>query len=77
MNAPKKIEGTGSVWNQNSYHWEEKAVNQWAEDHLKKILTTYRHQWQEAHFHISELKEFKGEASVSIRKGKKIVAYDY
>ena len=24
-----------------------------------------------------EIKEFKGEASVSIRKGKKIVAYDY
>lgn len=26
---------------------------------------------------ITEIKEFKGESSVSIRKGKKIVAYDY
>lgn len=26
---------------------------------------------------ISEIKNFKGESSVSIRKGKKIVAYDY
>ena len=26
---------------------------------------------------ISEIKDFKGESSVSIRKGKKLVAYDY
>jgi activator of HSP90 ATPase len=26
---------------------------------------------------ITDIKEFKGESSVSIRKGKKIVAYDY
>lgn len=32
IQAVKKIEGTGSVWNTNSYHWEEKSVNKWAED---------------------------------------------
>lgn len=30
-----KIEGKGSVWNNNSYHWEEKSVNKWSEDTLK------------------------------------------
>lgn len=33
--------------------------------------------WQEATLKIVDLKTFKGEASVSIRKGKKIVAYDF
>jgi len=77
VNQPKKIEGTGSVWNQNSYHWEEKSVGKWAEEHLKKLLTTYTYVWQEATLKIVDLKTFKGEASVSIRKGKKIVAYDF
>ena len=30
--AAAKIEGTGSVWNSNSYHWEEKNVTKWAAD---------------------------------------------
>ena len=77
VNAPKKIEGTGSVWNQGSYHWEEKAVNKWAEDTLKSVLTGYTYKWNEATLKITDLKEFKGESGVSIRKGKKIVSYDY
>ena len=27
----KKVEGTGSVWNSNSYHWEEKSVAKWSD----------------------------------------------
>lgn len=73
----QQIQGTGSVWNTNSYHWEEKSVNKWAEEKLKAVLSGFTHQWQDAKFIIKEIKEFKGEASVSIRKGKKIVAYDY
>ena len=30
-----KVEGTGSVWNNNSYHWEQKSVDKWSEDTLK------------------------------------------
>ena len=26
------VEGQGSVWNNNSYHWEQKSVDKWAED---------------------------------------------
>lgn len=52
-------------------------MNTWAETTLKNLLTSYTYQWQEAKLIISELKDFKGESSVSIRKGKKIVAYDY
>ena len=52
-------------------------MNAWAEDHLKKLLSTYTYVWNEANLKITEVKNFKGESSVSIRKGKKIVAYDY
>jgi activator of HSP90 ATPase len=37
----KKVEGTGSVWNTNSYHWEEKSVNKWAEETLKSVLSNF------------------------------------
>jgi activator of HSP90 ATPase len=69
--------GTGSVWNTNSYHWEEKSVNKWAEEKLRAVLSGFKYKWQDAEMSISEIKDFKGESSVSIRKGKKLVAYDY
>lgn len=73
----KTIEGTGSVWNTNSYHWEEKSVNKWAEELMKAILSGFKHSWNDAHLSVTEIKSFKGESSVSIRKGKKIISYDY
>ena len=38
------IQGTGSVWNSNSYHWEEKDVNKWAEAKLKEVLANFSYQ---------------------------------
>lgn len=72
-----KVEGTGSVWNNNSYHWEQKSVEKWAEDTLKTILGTFYFKYEKATLKITEVKELKGESSVSIRKSKKIVTYDY
>ena len=34
-------QGTGSVWNNNSYHWEEKSVAKWAEETLKRTLSLF------------------------------------
>lgn len=73
----QKIEGTGSVWNTNSYHWEEKSVNAWAEETLKKVISTFTHRMNDVVLSISEITELKGESGVSIRKGKKIVSFDY
>jgi hypothetical protein len=72
-----KVEGTGSVWNNGSYHWEQKSVDKWAEDTLKTILGTFYFKQEKATLKITEVKEIKGESSVSIRKSKKIVTYDY
>lgn len=69
--------GTGSVWNTNSYHWEEKSIGKWADDALKQVLSQFTYKFNDAILRVIEIKEFKGEASMSVRKGKKIVQYDY
>lgn len=72
-----KVEGTGSVWNNNSYHWEEKSVAKWSEETLKRILSLFYYKQDRATMTIKEVKDLKGESSVSVRKGKKIVTYEY
>lgn len=72
-----KVEGTGSVWNNNSYHWEQKSVDKWAEGTLKSVLALFQFKFEKATLRVSEVKDLKGESSVSIRKSKKIVTYDY
>lgn len=71
------VEGQGSVWNNNSYHWEQKSVDKWSEDTLKKCLSIFYYKYEKATLKITEVKDFKGESSVSVRKGKKIVTYEY
>lgn len=44
---------------------------------MRTVISNFKHTWNDAHFKVNEIKSFKGESSVSIRKGKKIVAYDY
>ena len=72
-----KVEGQGSVWNNNSYHWEQKSVDKWATDTLKSVLGTFYFKYEKATLTVTEVKDLKGESSVSVRKGKKIVTYDY
>jgi activator of HSP90 ATPase len=73
----EKVEGQGSVWNTGSYFWEEKSVGKWADERLKEILGVFRHAFPGGELKVTEVSDFKGESSVSIRKGKKIVNYDY
>lgn len=40
-------------------------------------MSLFYFKFEEATLTITEVKDLKGEASVSIRKGKKIVTYDY
>lgn len=41
------------------------------------MLSAFRYDWNDARLTVREIKELKGEAGVSIRKGKKIVSFDY
>ena len=73
----EKVEGQGSVWNTGSYFWEEKSVAKWSEQRIKEILGGFKFEFPGGELRVSSVEDLKGEASVSIRKGKKIVAYDY
>ena len=76
--APQQvIQGTGSVWNTNSYHWEEKSVATWANDTLRAALSGFTHRMSDVTMSVTEIATLSGEASVSIRKGKKIISFDY
>lgn len=75
--VPAKVEGQGSVWNNGSYHWEQKSVDAWSNDTLKKCLSLFYYKMDKATLRITEVKDLTGESSVSIRKGKKIVTYEY
>lgn len=80
MKAPQAInknEGTGSVWNSNSYHWETKSVAGWSEEKLKSICSLFYAKQDNATLRIKEVKEVKGESTYCVRKGKKIVNYHY
>jgi len=75
--ANKPIAGTGSVWNTGSYHWEEKSVGVWANDTLRATISSFKHTMNDATLSISEIVKLDGEASMCIRKGKKIISFDY
>ena len=75
--AAASVQGTGSVWNTNSYHWEEKSVAKWSEDTLRATLAQFTHTMNDATFSVGEITKLSGESSVSIRKGKKIISFDY
>lgn len=65
--------GQGSVWNTGSYFWEEKSVS-WATGRIKELITDQVVDVPEGSVKIV-VNEVLGDSSVSIRKGKKIVAY--
>ena len=67
----------GSVWNKNSWHWEEKDYNKVAAEKLLEALGSI-----ELMSSTGEKVEFseispKGFASISVRKGKKVVVFEY
>ena len=44
---------------------------------MTKIVTGFKYTWNDVDLKITEVESMKGEASVSIRKGKKIISYEY
>jgi len=73
----EKPAGQGSVWNPNSYHWEEKPLTEWAMGHLKELLLAFDCDIPGGTFKIVDIEGIKGEASNSIRKGKKLFFWDF
>ena len=49
----------------------------WSEDTLKRILSSFTHTFNDTILKITEISSLKGESSVSIRKAKKLILYEY
>mmetsp|Transcript_63261 Transcript_63261/g.135953 ORF Transcript_63261/g.135953 Transcript_63261/m.135953 type:complete len:548 (-) Transcript_63261:72-1715(-) len=67
---------TGSVWNVNAWHWEEKPMTEWSKQWLQRELGGLRVQLLSglADASLTDLK-VSGDASVSVRKGRPIVLF--
>ncbi len=76
------VEGTGaagSIWNKNSWHWEEKNYTEFAKKFLSERLpkVTYDAKNPACTITLYELKSIEGTCSVTIRKQKPIYLYDF
>ena len=52
-------------------------MGDWSNNTLRAALSAFTHKMNDATFSIVEISTLTGEASVSIRKGKKIISFDY
>jgi len=63
------MEGTGSIWNKNSWHWEEKNYNKWSEEWFRQKfsdITLEAFLPFETLITIEEITSLKGSAGLSI-----------
>ena len=49
----------------------------WSNDTLRSILSNFKHVMNDATLSIIEITKLEGESSVSIRKGKKLISFEY
>jgi len=70
--ASEPSQGVGSIWNKNSWHWEERnyseVAKKWLQENLIKIeVDSAEHQ---VVVRLYEVKLIEGNASITIRKQK-------
>lgn len=68
--------GAGSLWNANSWHWESRNYNKWGEESVRSAVLAVTASDASAKVKVTEVKDLKVEASINIRKGKKIPVFD-
>ena len=71
--------GVGSIWNKNSWHWEERnyteLAKKWLADNLPKIALECSK--EQAYVRLYEVKSIEGSASITIRKQKQIFLFEF
>lgn len=62
--------GVGSIWNKNSWHWEERNYTDLAKKWLQENLVTIEveNKEQQVRVRLYEVKSIDGNASITIRK---------
>jgi hypothetical protein len=62
--------GVGSIWNKNSWHWEERnytdLAKKWLQENLIRIEVENKE--QQVRVRLYEVKSIDGNASITIRK---------
>lgn len=74
------MEGVGSIWNKNSWHWEEKNYTKKSQDYLTEKLQAISISAftpRASQIKISQVSECKGSAVISIRKKKQVYIYEF
>ena len=69
-------QAAGSVWNKNSWHWEEKDYGKWAKQRLVEVISNLNLVYQENAVSFKDVNP-TGFATISVRKGKKIVSFEF
>ena len=72
--------GVGSIWNKNSWHWEERNYTELAKkflsDNLVKIVVENETK-PACTIRLYEIKTIEGNCSITIRKQKQIFLYEF
>ncbi|CAK71525.1 unnamed protein product (macronuclear) [Paramecium tetraurelia] len=72
-----KPQGAGSIWNPNSWHWEEKNYTTIARQLIEQKIKAIKVESGDIILTNIELKSISGDAQVNIRKGKQVLVYDF
>jgi activator of HSP90 ATPase len=77
--AADQGKGVGSIWNKNSWHWEERNYTELAKkilaDRLVKIALDSPA--EQVHVRIYEVKSIEGTCTITIRKQKQIFLFEF
>lgn len=81
----EQSKGVGSIWNKNSWHWEERNYTELAKKYLSENLVKIEIDLVEdevnnkvpAKVRLYEIKSIEGSASITIRKQKQIFLFDF
>lgn len=73
----QKSQGVGSIWNNNNWFYEEKNYTKFAKEYLTEALCKIEFKKGDLCVSYYEIKELKGEASITIRKQKQIFLFDF
>ena len=72
-----KPQGFGSIWNNNSWFYEEKNFTKFAQSWIHENISKIEVTKNDINVRMYEVKEVEGQASVTIRKQKQIFLYDF
>ena len=60
--------GVGSIWNKNSWHWEERNYTEVAKKMLTDAIVKISLEQDGVKLRLYEIKSIEGSASITIRK---------